>query len=70
MKKLMRQKNTTLVITSDRSGHDRTHASQHPEDFKMPLIIYSDMSDFSSLRDQSYTTYELRKILANVLKKQ
>ncbi|OPY14183.1 MAG: 2,3-bisphosphoglycerate-independent phosphoglycerate mutase [Syntrophus sp. PtaB.Bin138] len=69
IEKLMRQKNTTLVITSDHSGHDRIHASQHPEDFKIPLIIYSDMSDFSSLRDQSYTTYELRKILAKVLKK-
>lgn len=67
--KILKQKNTTLIITSDHAGHDRIHASDHPEDFKIPLIIYSDMADFSSLQDQPYTTYELRKILSRVLKK-
>jgi len=65
----LKQKNTTLIITSDHAGHDRIHASDHPEDFKIPLIIYSDMADFSSLQDQPYTTCELRKILSRVLKK-
>ena len=64
----MKQQNTTLIITSDHAGHDRIHASDHPEDFKIPLIIYSDMADFSSLQDQSYATYELRKILSRLLK--
>jgi predicted AlkP superfamily pyrophosphatase or phosphodiesterase len=67
--KLLKQKNTTLIITSDHAGHDRIHASDHPEDFKIPLIIYSDMADFSSLQDQPYTTYELRKMLSRVLQK-
>lgn len=67
--KLMRQKNITLVITSDHAGHDRIHASDHPEDFKIPLIIYSNMADFSYLQDQPYTTSELRKILNGVLRK-
>ena len=57
-----------MIITSDHAGHDRIHASDHPEDFKIPLIIYSDMADFSSLQDQSYATYELRKILSRLLK--
>ena len=69
IERLMQQKNTTLVITSDHSGHDKIHASQDPEDFKIPLIIYSDMADFSSLQDRPYVTYELRKILSKVLKK-
>lgn len=67
--KLLKQKNTTLIITSDHAGHDKIHASDHPEDFRIPLIIYSDMADFSSLQDQPYTTNELRKILSKVLKK-
>ena len=69
IERLMRQKNTTLVITSDHSGHDKMHASQDPEDFKIPLILYSDMADFSSLQDRPYVTCELRKILSKVLKK-
>lgn len=66
--KLLREKsNTTLVITSDHSGHDRIHGSKHPEDFKMPLVIYSDMADFSGYDDTEYQTVELKKLIRQVI---
>ena len=28
-----------IVVTSDHAGHDRLHGTQHPEDYKLPLIV-------------------------------
>lgn len=28
-----------IVVTSDHAGHERQHGTQHPEDFKLPLIV-------------------------------
>jgi predicted AlkP superfamily pyrophosphatase or phosphodiesterase len=28
-----------IVVTSDHAGHDRQHGTQHPEDYKLPLIV-------------------------------
>lgn len=67
IKTLSAKENTTLIITSDHSGHDKIHASQHPEDFKMPLIVYSDMADFSEYQDRPYMTLELKELLSKVL---
>ncbi len=68
IQKLLSKKNVTLIITSDHSGHDKIHASQHPEDFKMPLIIYSDMADFSEYQDKPYSTYQLKSLIEKIMK--
>ncbi|MBZ4642668.1 MAG: hypothetical protein PWQ25_2076 [Deferribacteres bacterium] len=39
--KIKRSKSYLLVITSDHAGHERIHGSNHPEDFKRPVIFYS-----------------------------
>lgn len=28
-----------IVVTSDHAGHERQHGTQHPEDYKLPLIV-------------------------------
>ena len=28
-----------IVVTSDHAGHDKLHGTQHPEDYKLPLIV-------------------------------
>jgi len=61
------KKNTTLVITSDHSGHEKIHGSDHPEDFKMPLIVYSDTADFSEYNGVDYKTVELKKLINKAL---
>jgi len=67
LNQLTEKSNTTLIITSDHSGHDMIHGSNHPEDFKMPLIIYSDMADFSEYNDAPYKTVELKNLISKVL---
>lgn len=64
---LTEKRDTTLIITSDHSGHGMIHGSTHPEDFKMPLIIYSDMADFSEYDNAQYKTVELKKLVSKVI---
>jgi predicted AlkP superfamily pyrophosphatase or phosphodiesterase len=28
-----------IIVTSDHAGHDKLHGTQHPEDYKLPLIV-------------------------------
>jgi predicted AlkP superfamily pyrophosphatase or phosphodiesterase len=65
--RLTEKTNTTLIITSDHSGHGKIHGSDHPEDFKMPLIVYSDMADFSEYSDAEYKTVELKNLIKKVI---
>ncbi|PLX68999.1 MAG: hypothetical protein C0603_04750 [Denitrovibrio sp.] len=67
IKTIMEKTDTTLVITSDHSGHEKIHGSDHPEDFKMPLIVYSDMADFSEYNNKSYKTVELKSLLSKII---
>ena len=34
--------NYLVVVTSDHAGHGRQHGTNHPEDFKLPLVLASD----------------------------
>ena len=33
-----------VVVTSDHAGHERQHGTNHPEDFKLPVIIAADQA--------------------------
>jgi predicted AlkP superfamily pyrophosphatase or phosphodiesterase len=61
--KIEKQKHFLLVITSDHAGHGRIHGSRHPEDYRLPLVIYSDVKAFSDYQDVAYTVTDLHKIL-------
>lgn len=67
--RLIHLENTTVIITSDHSGHKKIHGTDHPEDYKVPFIIYSDMADFSDLQNQPYSTHQLRQVLKRVISK-
>ncbi|MEF3255020.1 MAG: alkaline phosphatase family protein, partial [Deferribacterales bacterium] len=69
IQKLLNKKNTTLIITSDHGGHEKIHGSEHPEDYKFPIIIYSDMAGFDDLKDKNYKTSQLRSYLKRVFAK-
>lgn len=32
-----------IVITSDHAGHDRLHGTHHPDDYRLPLIVATDV---------------------------
>jgi phosphopentomutase len=36
------RQNYLLIVTSDHAGHGKTHGSDHPEDYRLPLIVCSD----------------------------
>jgi predicted AlkP superfamily pyrophosphatase or phosphodiesterase len=32
-----------IVVTSDHAGHDRLHGTHHPDDYRLPLIVATDV---------------------------
>jgi len=62
------QENYVIIITSDHGGHDKIHGSQHPDDFRLPLIIHSDRMKFESITNSKYYVTDLRDILNRILK--
>jgi predicted AlkP superfamily pyrophosphatase or phosphodiesterase len=61
------KKNYLLIITSDHSGHDKIHGSQHPEDFKLPFIIQAPKLKVTFQQDAIYQVTDLRGILKGIL---
>jgi predicted AlkP superfamily pyrophosphatase or phosphodiesterase len=61
------QNNFVIIITSDHAGHDKIHGSQHPEDFRLPLIIRSDRMNFERIRNSKYEVTDLLGILNRIL---
>ncbi|XOB96382.1 alkaline phosphatase family protein [Deferribacteres bacterium DY0609] len=42
-----------MVITSDHAGHAKIHGSDHPDDFKRPLIVYSSVKALPEIPDSA-----------------
>ena len=60
---------TTIIITSDHAGHDKEHGTDHPEDYKLPLIIYSKTTNFDYIKYSQYISYQLRDIVNKAIRK-
>lgn len=61
------KKRALLIITSDHAGHDKIHGSQHQEDFRLPLILYSDTIPVKLSRDQPFSIVHLKDLVEGVL---
>jgi predicted AlkP superfamily pyrophosphatase or phosphodiesterase len=61
------QKNYLIIITSDHAGHDKIHGSQHPDDYKLPFIIHSDIMKLKNIQNSRYSVADLKDILDRVL---
>lgn len=66
IEKIEKQKRFLIIITSDHAGHGRIHGSRHPEDYRLPLVIYADEMAFGAYQDVDYTVTDLPKILEAV----
>ncbi|MBW2592159.1 MAG: alkaline phosphatase family protein [Deltaproteobacteria bacterium] len=53
-KTLRDRTNYLLVITSDHAGHGKVHGSRHPDDYRLPFIIYSDVMQFKEVENSQY----------------
>ena len=52
-----------IIVTSDHGGHEKLHGTDHPDDFKLPFVFYSDMVRKPDVQDMEYTTTMLKGIL-------
>ena len=65
---LKKRANYLLIVTSDHSGHGKHHGTNHPEDYRLPFIIISDVKKFADIQDRLYSVTQLRAIVADALK--
>lgn len=56
-----------IIITSDHAGHGLLHGTDHPDDFKLPFIFYSDVMKMTEIQDAVYTTNMLKRIVEKIL---
>jgi len=52
-KKALKSPSALIIITSDHAGHDKIHGSDHPEDFKRPLAIYSSLKKIKNIPESA-----------------
>jgi predicted AlkP superfamily pyrophosphatase or phosphodiesterase len=62
-KKVENSKPYLLVITSDHAGHDKIHGTNHKEDFKRPVIIYSSEEKITKVSVDARPIENLKKIV-------
>lgn len=55
-----------LIVTSDHAGHDKLHGTDHPDDYRLPLIVVSDIVD-CQIRDRPYRVMELRSLVEKAI---
>jgi predicted AlkP superfamily pyrophosphatase or phosphodiesterase len=65
---LKRRGNYLLIVTSDHAGHGKFHGTSHPEDYRLPFIILSDIEKFPETQCRPYHITELRSIVGGALK--
>jgi predicted AlkP superfamily pyrophosphatase or phosphodiesterase len=65
---LKKRGNYLLIVTSDHAGHEKHHGTNHPEDYRLPFIILSDVKKFPDIQDRPYSVTELRSIVAGAIK--
>lgn len=68
LNELKRRGNYLLVVTSDHAGHGKFHGTPHPEDYRLPFIIFSDTKKFPDIQGRPYRVTELRSLISDALK--
>ena len=56
-----------IVVTSDHAGHQRQHGTRHPEDFKLPLIVASNLDRVPRLPAGTWHLTGLRELVRKML---
>ena len=56
-----------IVVTSDHAGHGRLHGTQHPDDFKVPLIVSSNLSHTPPVPQGRWSITGLRSMVREFL---
>lgn len=57
-----------IVVTSDHAGHERQHGTQDPEDFKLPLIVATNLARVPLLPKDIWNITDLRHLVRDMLR--
>lgn len=55
-----------IVVTSDHAGHDRLHGTDHPEDYKLPLIVSGNLARLPSIPEGDWPATGLRALVGDL----
>ena len=61
------KRNYLVIITSDHAGHGKIHGSDHPEDYRLPLIVCSDTAAVKQAKNQLFSIADFRKKLEGMI---
>jgi predicted AlkP superfamily pyrophosphatase or phosphodiesterase len=59
--------NYLLIVTSNHAGHEKHHGTSHPEDYRLPFLILSDVKKFPDMQGRPHSVTELRAIISGSL---
>lgn len=57
-----------IVVTSDHAGHDKLHGTDHPEDYKLPLIVSGNLSPLPRIPDGDWLVTGLRALVGELMR--
>lgn len=52
-----------IVVTSDHAGHDKLHGTDHPEDYKLPLILSGNLARLPRIPQGDWPVTSLRSLV-------
>lgn len=64
---VIRKQNYLLIVTSDHAGHGKIHGGNHPDDFRLPLILCSDTVSVKRYKDMQYSVIDLKKMIEQLI---
>ena len=56
------------MVTSDHAGHAKVHGTDHPEDYKLPLVLYSDTVPVKDFQDIYFSIIDFKEIIEPLIK--
>jgi len=63
---IIKKKRCIVIITSDHAGHGKKHGTDHPRDYMIPFIYYSDYKNL--LKFNNYRSTDLKGIVEKLMK--
>ena len=55
-----------IVVTSDHAGYEKLHGTDHPEGYKLPLILAGNLPRMPTLPDRPWLITELRTLVGTL----
>jgi predicted AlkP superfamily pyrophosphatase or phosphodiesterase len=67
LEEVTRRGDFLVVVTSDHAGHGLEHGTNHPDDARLPLVVYSDRRRFPGLQGKPFEITSLVPVLSSAM---